>query len=391
MGTIPTGSLPQIGGTIPQIEFSCNMPKVGSIDTPNRIPADRTFVRKFFSDQMTMPDGAVVDYWGFEDDTSGRHFPAPLIRATEGEVVHVTMSASKRVHTIHHHGIEPEPVNDGVGHTSFEISGSYTYQWRPTQAGSFFYHCHVNTTLHVQMGLYGFLIVDPPPDPSLPPTQRRPFPGGPAYDVDLERVWVFGAIDPRWHTLKHAAGLCSTQDARASALHDFRPEYVLINGAAQPMDPMASITDPSIAVTAESGHPILLRLLNSTYVPEVVVFRPDPTTGATLSPRMICSDGRVLRDRKEAFAPVPIRKQTRGVDLATASGHMRRSTKGCAVCIISSAERHDLLLNTEADPAPPGVYPVEIEFRQWRHPHPPITDPPLNAPNFIARTTITIT
>ena len=41
------------------------------------------------------------------------------------------------------------------------------------------------------------------------------------------------------------------------------------------------------------------------------------------------------------------------------------------------------------DPAPPGVYPVEIEFRKWQHPHGPIT--PDFAPFYKARTTITIT
>ncbi|TML39699.1 MAG: hypothetical protein E6G27_09810 [Actinobacteria bacterium] len=366
--------------TLPQLEFACNMPKVGSIDTPNGIPADKTFVRKFFSDRLVLPDGTDTEIWGFEDDTSGHTYPAPLIRVTEGDVAHTVMSASKRVHTIHHHGIEPEPVNDGVGHTSFEVSGSYTYQWRAATAGSYFYHCHVNTTLHVQMGLFGALVVDPKPDPSLKPGEKQAFAGGPVYEV--ERYWVFGSIDPRWHGLNHAAGLCDTQDV---GLNDFRPRYVAVNGSFQPFDPSGLITSPDVAVTARSGQPILLRCLDSTYVPQVVVFRPEPNTGATLSPVLIASDGRPFRDRSGAFTPVPVARQSRGPST------VRPSTKGCPVFIISSAERYDVLLNTADDPAPPGVYPVEIEFRQWRHPHPPITQAPINAPFFVARTTITIT
>ena len=44
---------------------------------------------------------------------------------------HGTVKPSKRVHTIHWHGMEPDPRNDGVGHTSFEVTRHYTYQWRP--------------------------------------------------------------------------------------------------------------------------------------------------------------------------------------------------------------------------------------------------------------------
>jgi len=158
-----------------------------------------------------------------------------------------------------------------------------------------------------------------------------------------------------------------------------------VNGSFQPFDPSGLITSPDVAVTARSGQPILLRCLDSTYVPQVVVFRPEPNTGATLSPVLIASDGRPFRDRSGAFTPVPVARQSRGPST------VRPSTKGCPVFIISSAERYDVLLNTADDPAPPGVYPVEIEFRQWRHPHPPITQAPINAPFFVARTTITIT
>ena len=65
-----------------------------------------------------MPDGVEIEHWGFDDGSDTKPLPSPQIRVMEGEVAQVTLTTGKRVHTIHHHGIEPDPFNDGVGHST---------------------------------------------------------------------------------------------------------------------------------------------------------------------------------------------------------------------------------------------------------------------------------
>ena len=121
-------------------------------------------------------------------------------------------------HTIHWHGIEPTPMNDGVGHTSFEVTGNWIYQFQPNTAGTYFYHCHKNTVLHFEMGLYGLLIIDPPQGPTFAsanaPTIPRFDPATFTVPFDVEAAWVPDEFDSHWHVLGHNAFMqaCDAND-----------------------------------------------------------------------------------------------------------------------------------------------------------------------------------
>ncbi|MHB2165334.1 multicopper oxidase domain-containing protein [Alsobacter sp. R-9] len=225
----------------------------GSPPTPDWQTADVWFDRKFSTTTIQMWDGAIIPFWCFQDELVGNTsatVPSPLIRVTEGDMVHVRLSAAKNVHTIHHHGIEPTTFNDGVGHVSFEVQ-QYTYQWKANTPGTWIYHCHVNTPLHFEMGLYGAIVVDPKPVNGV----TAVFKGGPTYDV--EKIWAFDDVDPRWHTLDHAAGLCG-EDV---GLNVFQPKYFMINGA--PSKKGVSLT--KAAISARQGQKILIRTINAAY------------------------------------------------------------------------------------------------------------------------------
>ncbi|MBI2871696.1 MAG: carboxypeptidase regulatory-like domain-containing protein [Chloroflexi bacterium] len=107
-----------------------------------------------------------ITFYVFRDKdnptAAGGNWPAATIRVPRGAIFHAeTQGHGPPPHTIHWHGIEPTPMNDGVGHCSMEI-GHYTYQWQPNFIGTYFYHCHRNTVQHFEFGLYGMLLIDPP-------------------------------------------------------------------------------------------------------------------------------------------------------------------------------------------------------------------------------------
>ena len=324
-----------------QVEFSSGMPHEGSPVTEFRQTPDRAFLRKFFNQTLRFPDGFETEIWSFEDETSGRVLPAPLTRAREGELVHVTLQPSKRVHTIHHHGMEPDPRNDGVGHSSFEVTGEYTYQFLPQvgvagdpnrgAAGSYFYHCHVNTTLHVQFGMFGPMIFDPPTG------RGKAFFDDPVgYDTRAETMMAPYAVDPRWHVLDHAAGL----NGEDVGLNRFEPKrFYLIGGNLNGFGPGDVKVVGDILATAPGKKPGLLRVLNATYFPTTVTFL------GGLKAEVIAHDGRALRNTKVTPSP-PVSVLT-------------------DVLSFGSAERYDMRLRPPAGATVGSTFPVRVDFLQW--------------------------
>jgi FtsP/CotA-like multicopper oxidase with cupredoxin domain len=91
--------------------------------------------------------------------------PGPVIRVTEGDRIRIILTSdSKDEHTIHIHG-QPKPLEmDGVPYLSqmpVKKGESYTYEFKVTNSGTHWYHCHVDSGHHVDMGMYGAFIVDP--------------------------------------------------------------------------------------------------------------------------------------------------------------------------------------------------------------------------------------
>lgn len=386
-GDVPPGENPEF------FNFTCP-PGSGGINNPDPLPPTFSFKRNLLVDfNLILPDGGRVPMWIIEDpdapdapsplptDAFRRNFPSPAIRVPQGALVNADVNCQGNTHTIHWHGIEPTPMNDGVGHTSFEVTGHFIYQFQPRDAGTYFYHCHKNTVLHFEMGLYGLLLIDPP-DPANP-TVPVTYPiGGPGFAArfnpaavaltdhvihyDVEAAWVPDSIDSRWHSLGHNAFMqnCVPDDPMNPAnftqdgiLNDFRPDIFTLTGMSRRINDPTPFTaaenplfGPLVSPTVKTGQTLLIRTVNADYIIQRFTLGIDA--------EVIAMDGRGL-----------------GIPPFHHYSHPFRLTAGTPFQL-TSAMRWDLIVK----PTTAGVYPVTIEFLNQ------ITGKKL----YTARTTITV-
>ena len=285
--------------------------------TPGLVTPDVSFDRGIYMNgSMSMDDGNQVTIWGFTEGGGGMGgggtFPSPAIRVTEGQIVHTNLSNNGMMwlHTIHHHGIEPSQENDGVGHYSFDVDGNYTYQWKASHAGTYFYHCHTNTVLHAEMGMYGALIIDPLEGPG------TLYSGGPTYDHEF--VWACDEIDSSWHNKSWDAGTCGGDEG----FNALNPDYFIISGVD---GAQSALNHPGIAPVINVGDALLIRYICAGYLPQRVNF-------GGLNVEIHMSDGRALTN------PV----QTNSFEA-------------------SSAERYDCIITPDQS----GVHIITVEFLDW--------------------------
>lgn len=105
--------------------------------------------------------GKSITGWGFDG-----LIPGPTIRVKQGDriIINVKNETEEGEHTLHIHGQSKPVIMDGVpyiGQKPIKKGESYTYEFTANNIGTSWYHCHVDSAHHVDMGMYGAFIVEP--------------------------------------------------------------------------------------------------------------------------------------------------------------------------------------------------------------------------------------
>jgi FtsP/CotA-like multicopper oxidase with cupredoxin domain len=236
-------------------------------------------------------------------------FPAPTLVFRENQQVYLALSNVGMAHrpdlfdphSIHFHGFpQAAPVYDGVpeGSATVNMGSSFTYYYKLNDPGTYVYHCHVEATEHMQMGMVGNLYVRPRQDgtaytfPAAPLTGAQADVLGPLQPItssrfvyndgdgstgyDVEAALQLGSMDQYYHLMHEAV--------QPLPFEWLRSTHTVINGRSYPdtINTATTTFDPPVPddsaplpessqpmpslVTVQRGQRLLLRLSNLSIV-----------------------------------------------------------------------------------------------------------------------------
>jgi len=206
--------------------------------------------------------------------------PGPTIFANEGDSVHIDLwnVSQGAPHTIHLHGLDVDQENDGVPHLSFDVphlEHGY-YHFKAPHAGTYLYHCHVVSTIHVQAGMYGLIIIRPSDG------SNTTWNGGFLYEN--EHSYFLSEIDTVWHRdsiLLHDHD--TSNEAHQVEIPKYGPQFFLINGLSD-----IQLEEENIHFNSSVNQVDYIRLANIGYFGTRIIFP------SGLNSKIISSDGRPI-------------------------------------------------------------------------------------------------
>ncbi len=232
---------------------------------------------------VNMADGYLQYMFGFSDMTGtdssqamvngllAAHSPAPTIELEQGQEFYLNLTNVGMTnrpdlsdpHTVHFHGF-PQAMDtfDGVPDTSISINmgSTLTYYYSIVEPGTYMYHCHVEATEHMQMGMLGNLYVHAAQDQSVAAQpvkdcagatynhvagQRYAYndcDGTTRYDVEFPLQLI--SFDSRFHD--------SSMNVQPLPFANMKDNYPMINGRGYP-DTAATGPLPAGAAQVENG------------------------------------------------------------------------------------------------------------------------------------------
>jgi len=235
--------------------------------------------------------------------------PSPTIRIEQGDRVKITLENSHYLpHTIHFHGVDHPFLdangegNDGVPITSEMpvAPGSVrTYELQPRQAGTMFYHCHVQVQVHVMMGLQGMFVVEENrPDNHLQTLnvgagQVRVSSRAVAQEYDREYDLHYTDLDTKLNNIVQESNNPIEIERKVNRQYDITDhdsDYFLLNGRSFPFTFRESI------IIAEPDELIKLRVVNGGSIGVSLHSHGHKVTATHYDGVALNSNARVTRD-----------------------------------------------------------------------------------------------
>jgi len=147
---------PEAGTTLP-----ASIPLTDTNPDPNIVevqlvaaPTTKEYLAGKLADVWAYRDGAIADSVGT--------VPGPLLQAKQGDliIVHFRNELPSPT-TIHWHGLRLPGSQDGsmASQTAVQPGGTFEYRFTALDAGSFWYHPHIDANEQVEKGLYAPMIV----------------------------------------------------------------------------------------------------------------------------------------------------------------------------------------------------------------------------------------
>jgi FtsP/CotA-like multicopper oxidase with cupredoxin domain len=229
------------------METGSSAPSQATPPVPGQV---RNFTLSVRDNTLKMPDGKQIYVFGYTHDPNGKaKVPGPTLIVNEGDTVNLRLVDDKDPtrthynptgdgHTIHLHGLDMPSTMDGDpmiapdGHSVLQ-GQSFLYHFVANYPGTYWYHCHESAAEHIQMGMYGALIIRPRGQP------REAYPGTPTFDK--EYTFVLSDMDSGKHQQDYTNLYKGGENANWT---QYQGNYFLINGKAWPdtmMEPQVVI------------------------------------------------------------------------------------------------------------------------------------------------------
>jgi FtsP/CotA-like multicopper oxidase with cupredoxin domain len=263
---------------------------------------------------MSYADGTRGYFFGFSDvtgvpnnevmvrSTFNAKFAAPTLAFKQGQEVFLSLTNVGMQHrpdlfdphSVHFHGFpQAAPIFDGVpeGSITVNMGSTITYYYNIKEPGTYMYHCHVESTEHMQMGMLGNLYVTPAqdgqvftgvpmhtPSGAVVPATFNTFvynDGDGSTGYHVQAALQLGSFDANFHTQSEVVQPLPFDTLRTT--HGFingrnYPDTVdprttdFLRTPVDPADPATALPETSqpihSLVTATAGQRILLRMSN---------------------------------------------------------------------------------------------------------------------------------